>query len=181
MYNYFVKFLLLCSSYTGPLAAEIDSGGWVALGPAIKKGSGEEARQEDDPSLWVIFSKQLGNENFMIRFPEDPAYTYLSPEEMQISASADGASYTLRVLQAASVEEMELRIKDLYLQSEMDVVKVDRPAENTFDIVLRKGGKSIAQRIFLTSQHVYILETENVIFHRENHQKFITSLDVAFS
>lgn len=181
MFKCFIKFCLFCTSYTGPLAADVDSGGWVSLGPGIKKTTEEVGSQEDDPSVWVIFSKQLAGENFMVRFPEDPVYTYLSSEEMQIAASTQEGSYTLNVLKAPAAHEVEQQVKELFLKSEIDVAEVVRPTENTFDILFRKDGKWIAQRLFLTSQHLYIFQTENVIFHRENHQKFIDSLDIDFS
>jgi hypothetical protein len=117
----------------------------------------------------------------MVRFPEDPVYSYVSPDEMRISASTKTESYDLRVLKAPSREALRQQVSEILMQPEILLEEVSQADANTIDILYRKEGKWISVRFFLTSQHLYILHSENAISHRENHQKFIDSLDVVFA
>ncbi len=187
MFKSLIKLCLLCSSYVDPLevpsGTEVspDASGWVALGPALNKTVEPEAREEDDLSVWVIFAKQWGDENFMVRFPEDPTYRYISPDEMKISASTKNEIYSLRVLKAPPAEQLRQQISEVLMQTDILLEEVAKSDENTVDILYRKDGKWMSTRFFLTKHHLYILHSENAISHRENHQKFIDSLDVVFA
>jgi hypothetical protein len=136
---------------------------------------------QEDLSVWVLFSKQIGNENVMVRMPEDPKYHYLSSDEMEIVSSSGGDVYSLQVLKAVSRDSVEALMKETFLQPDILLSEVQRTADNTWDIVFRKEGKWFGQTYFLSHQHLYIFQTESSVFHRENHQKFVSSLDIIFA
>ena len=181
MFKFIIKFYLLCTSYAGPLASEMDADGWVALAPPVKKTTESVEADPEDLSVWVHFSKQIGDEKIMVRLPEDPKYHYLSPEEMEITSSHNEESYSLRILQMASRESVEEQVKEVFLQPDILLVEVTRTGDNTWDLLYRKEGKWVSQTFFLSTQHLYIFQTEDPIFHRENHQKFVSSLDIVFA
>lgn len=180
MFKFIIKCCLLSTSYTGLLGAGSESDGWVALAPVVKKSSGEMDPDKEDLSEWVLFSKQIGDENIMVRMPEDPKYHYLSSDEIEITSSHEDELYSLRVLKAVSKEAVEVQVKEVFLQPDILLAEVARTADNSWDIVYRKDGKWFGQTYFLTSEHLYIFQTENSIFHRESHQKFASSLDIVF-
>jgi hypothetical protein len=181
MFSFITKFCLLCTSYTGPLGTDMESDGWVALSPVVKKSSAEIDPDKEDLSVWVLFSKQIGEENVMVRMPEDPKYHYISSDEMEMTSSHNGGIYSLRVLKAVSKEAVEAQVKEVFLQPDILLAEVARTADNSWDIVFRKDGKWFGQTYFLSHQHLYIFQTENSIFSRENHQKFSSSLDIVFA
>ena len=72
--NFLLSFLLAMSSLTGS-----ESDGWVSV-ERPNRPSQEHVGDEDNSSIWVIFSKVMAHESFMVRFPDDPKYVYLLAE-----------------------------------------------------------------------------------------------------
>ncbi len=180
MFNFITKFCLICTSYLGSFANEADADGWVALSPVVKKTIESVENDPEESSIWVYFSKEIGDEQVMVRFPEDPKYRYLSPDEMEITSSHAGGEYSLRVLDRVSEESVEEQIKEVFLQPDISLNEISRTADHVWDISYRKEGKSVFQTFILSSHHLYIFQTEDPIFHRENHEKFVKSLDIIF-
>lgn len=179
MFRFIIKLFCFSSLFADPV---VDSSKeWASLGPVIKNTSYTTDREEEDPSIWVIFAKQMGDENFMIRFPENPVYTYPNPEELRVTAQLKGELYSATVLRVSNEDEVEVMIQRKVLGEEIAGVEVIKSAENVWDLVYRSDGKWVAIRYFLSPQHLYILQSENSLLHRENHQKFVDSLDVIFS
>jgi hypothetical protein len=181
MIKFILKFCLLCTSYTGPLGSEIDADGWVDLTPVIKKTAVGMDPEPEDLGVWVYFSKQVGNENIFVSLPEDPQYRYISEDEMEITSSGKEGTYSLRILKPVSQESVETQVKEVFLQSEIFVKEVSQKKDNTWEIQYRKDGKWIFQTFVLNAEHLYVFQTEDPISHRENHEKFVSSLDVASS
>jgi hypothetical protein len=69
IYQYVIAFLILSIPLSGS-----DDNGWVSV-PRTEQKSGHSF-QEEDPSIWVVFTKTLGPDRVMVRFPEDPVYRY---------------------------------------------------------------------------------------------------------
>ncbi|MDE3046695.1 MAG: hypothetical protein KGJ02_08680 [Verrucomicrobiota bacterium] len=53
---------------------------------------------EEEKSIWVIFSKQLGPEKILVGFPEEPLYIYREDGEMEIFSTSKGNECHLYVL-----------------------------------------------------------------------------------
>lgn len=181
MYKFIAKLFLIGSAYLGPLGDGVDSDGWVSLTPIEKRSFEDPGPDQEDPSIWPLFAKRLGDENFMVRFPTDPKYHYISQDEMEITAESPQGYYSLRVLNAVSLDAVEAQIQEVFMQTDVVLLERVKASENRWEIVYQKGGKWISQTFFLHFQHLYIFQTEDVDLHRENHQKFVTSLDVSIS
>lgn len=181
MLKFLTKLYLLCTTYAGPLAASPDADGWVALAPLLKTATEETDSKNGDSSVWAIFSKQWDGEHFMVRFPEDPIYSYPKEGEMELSSAIGEKRYTLRIVKAAGEEALEKRIKEILLEPEALLESLERPLDNVYDIFYRKEGKWVAERYLLTSQHLYVLHSDSPLTNREDHQKFVDSLDILFT
>lgn len=167
-----MRFLYLGFALFNFLFASIDSNGWVSVEPP-KKSSFEGALQEEDSSIWVVFTKKLGPEKLLVRFPEDPEYTYLTPDEMEIFTSQDGATYRLRVLKA---DPSFLKEREKQLSS--DLITEESTTPNTLDLFYRSEGSWVWERLVLTPHHLYILQTTSDTLISEGHQQFVDSLDI---
>lgn len=178
MFKFIINLSLLCSSFTEP---KPDTDGWVTIPPVKKNTFTETDADKDNSSIWALFSKQLGNENLLIRMPEDPKYRYLSSGEMEITSSSKGESYLLNVLNAVPRDSVETQVKDEFFQPEILLEEVSRISSSQWDIFYRKDGKWIAKTYMLKGNHLYIFQTESLFSHRENHQQFVSSLDIKIS
>jgi hypothetical protein len=179
MYKFITKLFLIGTAYFAPFAEGERSDGWVSLAPTEKRSFSDHGIDQEDPLIWVLFAKQLGDENFMVRFPVEPKYHYISQDEMEISAASTEGYYSLRVLNAMSSDAVEAQIQEVFMQTDVVMLENMKISENRWEIAYQKEGKWISQTFFLHFQHLYIFQTEDVVFHRENHQKFVASLDVA--
>lgn len=181
MYKFIAKLFLIGSAYVGPLGDGVDSDGWVSLTPIEKRAIEDPGLDQEDPSIWALFSKQLGDENFMVRFPVEPKYHYISQDEMEITAESPEGHYSLRVLNALPFDAVETQVQEVFMQTDVVLLEKKKVADNRWEIVYQKEGKWVAQTFLLHFQHLYIFQTEDVVFHRENHQKFASSFDVVIS
>ena len=168
------KFLF---AFLAWIAAPLDEQGW-ALVERPQKNSFEHAGDEDDPSIWVIFSKKLGKENFMVRFPEDPLYSHPSEGEMELASSKEGISYRLHIREAASLEELERRSKEIAMQPGILLIEAKRVAVDTLDLLYQTEGKWVWERLHLTPHHLYVFQTKNEVFQSDGHRYFIKSFNV---
>lgn len=172
------KFLyIFCSSLVGFIGTGPDADGWVSLENVVERTEQKFREDEKDSLVWVVFSKQVGEENIMVRFPEDPAYREI-PEGLEILSKVQGASYTLYVLDPVSIEDVGLRVERIASEKEVSFFEVIRVDLNTWDLSYQKDGRWMGQRFHLTSQHLYVLETEQDCFSAQNHDRFVSSLDV---
>lgn len=171
-----MKFLIGISLFLSSLFATPDSSGWVAVERPVKS-SIDHAGDEDDPDIWVIFSKKMGADSFMVRFPEDPKYTYLPNGDLEMTASKEGNSYRLTV-QEGSLESLEERAKAIAVQPEILLVEATRSSADTLDILYRQEDKWVWEHLFLTPHHLYIFQTKSLDLQGDGHRYFIQSFDV---
>lgn len=68
--------------------------GWALVPKPVKAQEQEEVL---DPTIWVVFAKNLGEEQFMVRFPVDPDYWMGGNGELEISAEKLGEVFDLTV------------------------------------------------------------------------------------
>ncbi len=104
----FLKFLIAIVLASTPLPAE-DNEGWFPV-EKVKEARGEG--EETDPSIWALFSKNLGLERFLIKFPVEPTYRYDEAGILEIRSEREGELYILRV------EEKGEAQKDRFYQLE---------------------------------------------------------------
>jgi hypothetical protein len=166
----FGYFIALSSLFATP-----DANGWAAVEKPRTDSAFEHAGDEDDPSIWVIFSKRLGAESFMVRFPEDPKYTYHSPDELEMTASRGAESYRLTVLES-SLEALDQRAKAIALQPGILHVESERTSATTLDLHYQRSGKWVWEHLYLTPHHLYIFQTKSDFIRGDSHSYFIHSL-----
>lgn len=81
--------------------------GWYSV---EKKPKIEDLHEEEDRTIWVLFSKDLGLERILVRFPELPKYTYLENGDLEIRCERGGELFQLTVsknlLGAAEAQEL---------------------------------------------------------------------------
>jgi hypothetical protein len=90
----FLKFLI-----GSLLAVGAPEGGWF---PVEKVQEGVHESEDDDRSIWVLFTKQLGEERIQVRFPDEPTYIYSESGGLEVSAERNGDVFSMTVLPAGS-------------------------------------------------------------------------------
>lgn len=160
------------TSVEAPYDAEAD--GWVSVERHDKEAPALGA-DETDPSIWVTFTKELGAEKFLVRFPAEPVHKYLNAEgsEMEIKASAHGSEYLLRVLAPAD-DFLTARKASLGESVHLFEKKNEKEAE----IVYWQDGYWFVERLISTQEHAYILQTKNSDFESHLHSLFAASLNI---
>lgn len=101
----FLKYLLASVLFS---AAPLVSGenGWY---PIDKEEKSEQIScPEDDPSIWVLFSKDLGGKKFQVRFPEDPIYRYTEEGDLEITSQKNKEIFQLTVKKLESLSPQTL-------------------------------------------------------------------------
>ena len=73
--------------------ARLAKEGWVAV---ARPEPIEEIFEDGDPSIWTVFSKKELDEEFIVRFPTEPVYSY-EGAQMRVFAEADGKAFLLTV------------------------------------------------------------------------------------
>jgi hypothetical protein len=156
------------------LQAELPVDGWVAVERHEKEASPEGA-DETDPSIWVVFSKKIGSEKILVRFPVEPAYKYLKEDgsEMEISASAEGSEHLALVL---SPSNDLLKTRKTSLQGA--IIILERMSEEGEEIVYWKDGYWFKEKLVSTEEHSYILQTKSADLDSDSHRIFASSLDI---
>jgi hypothetical protein len=91
---YFLKYLVaFVLAFSGMAVEPVD--GWFPVEKVATRGA--DQAEEDDSSIWVLFSKQVGDEKFLARFPSDPVYRYVGSDVLQISSEKDGERFEVTV------------------------------------------------------------------------------------
>lgn len=173
----FLLYLILTASSVLSVG---DSDGWVKIEKPYQSAAFDHAGDEDNPDLWVVFSKQFGAEHFTVRFPEDPQYNYPSLGEMAAKAFKDGESYQLTVL-SSSLEALDQRAKGLAAQPGVLWIESTQSSSCVRDILYQTEGKWVREHLLLTPHHLYIFQTTSPNFQSEGHQYFIQSLEFSSS
>ena len=168
---FFAVFSLLISS----LLNSPDIDGWVSVERPPTSIPFEHVGEEDDSSIWVLFSKKVGEESFMARFPEDPQSNYLSPGEVEVTAAKEGALHRLTVLEG-SQETLVQKAGEIASRSDILLVEAVRTSPDTFDCLYQSEGKWVWTHLHATPHHLYILETQSDTLQGDNHHYFVSSL-----
>jgi hypothetical protein len=166
----FPFFVFLFSS----LFAAPDSSGWVALERPVPY---VEEESTDLQGVWVVFSKQIGKENFTIRFPADPVYRYFD-EGMEVSAVSGSVGFRLFVSEIQDFSTFEQRLDEVQAIPDTFLIRAEKVSADTFDLVYKTEKKWVLERLFFTPNHIYTMQTSSDEFVDENHLIFVDSLYV---
>lgn len=132
------------------LAASEPADGWY---PVEKTPKGAEQVEEGDPSIWALFTKSLGDEKFLVRFPDDPVYQYIGPETLEISSAKDGETFQLTVQPAG-------------------------PADLEGDLSYEAEGKWVTVHLIQTESHFYRFKTVCNEAESPQHEAFVSSFSI---
>ena len=145
---FFLKLLIgsiLASNYIG----DVDRGEWF---PVEKKPRVGEVFSDVDPSIWVVFSKRVESEGFLVRLPEDPLYQGME------------GGFILKAADGAEIFEISVQKREAISLAQDSVFELD--------------GRWIHERIVQTDENFYRLRTYTLSSASLNHEKFISSFYV---
>ncbi len=142
----FVKFLI------GAILMGDGLGGDDGWFPVEKVPKASEVMSDIDSSIWVLFSKDLGDEQFSIRFPEEPFYR-----------SSEGGHFLVRALKGGDIYELSAEPRDLLLEGSAG----DRSFE--------WEGKWVHEHTVQTSSHTYHLRLYTSNPMAQSAKEFISS------
>ncbi|HSX14051.1 MAG TPA: hypothetical protein VLE96_06515 [Chlamydiales bacterium] len=176
MFKAIIKLSLLCSSFSA--SADADTNDWVDIAPITKNKYIDPKTDQEDLSVWTLFTKKLGDEIVRVRLPGEPKHKYLSSDELEVAANSGDSLYRVSILHGVSRESVEEQIKEVFLQPDIVLAEVNRVDENRWDVYYRKDGKWIGKTYFLKTNHLCVFYTENVVSHRQNQQDFVASFEI---
>lgn len=176
----FGKLAVSLSSFSlAALFGQIDPNGWASV-ERPKKTPFEESLEERDRSVWVVFTKVVGEEKFFVRFPNDPSYTYLPQDELEIVASEARRECRLQVL-SPKEEGSCLEKRGLALSSNPEILLVEERLEGDIgDFLYYSNGKWVWERLLKTAHHLYFFQTKSDDLSGDFHRQFVSSFEVDF-
>jgi hypothetical protein len=152
----FIYFLASFLPVVGADAPFVEGDGWVRVERPVR----EELGPNPDPSVWIVFAKQMGDEQFLIRFPDDPAYGPSSDGKgIYYASEGGGALYTLRVEPRPLGALMSLEERLRHIEGRGGEVERVEVEESGLAFDYRLGKKWIQERQIATEDHLYTLST----------------------
>ncbi len=112
----------------------------------------EEQVDERDPSIWTLFSKKVGVEKMLVRFPADPVYRYTENGALELTSERDGEVFILTVQKGGELSG-------------------DPP--HLFD-----EGKWVHEHLIQTAHHLFHFRTLSDEPQSLNHSRFISSFSL---
>ena len=169
----FSAFLVGASPQTIP-----DPDGWVSV---ERPDVYQEEFPEEEQGIWVVFSKEMEGEKFLVRFPDDPQYLYF-PGGIQFDASQGLDRLRLQVKKKGALEIgsfFDERVQEIKDTPNAILLKAKRSAGNSrLDLFYRIDEKWVWERILSTPKLLYTFHTESPEMTGDAHRQFISSLDV---
>ena len=138
--NYIISFLIGFA----PLAEE---DGWFP----VEQGFTAQEQVEEGAAAWTFFSKTLGSEKFLVRFPEEPTYLYTVLGDLKITSQKEGEQFQLTVQQEGEPRE---------------------------DLLYLLDGKWVREHFVQTDSHFYHFKTLSERPNSPAHQEFISSFSI---
>lgn len=170
-----LKYLIGAILAAGPIApaeGEKDEG-WF---PVEQKEETPFGGDEIDPSIWVVFAKQLAGEKIVLRFPEDPAYSHPAPGVLEIVALKGGEQFVLRAVERGEGgDPFTARAAEVQALPEAEAFEIDQ-AESS--LLYKKEGKWVREQIVQSAGHYFLFQTTSPTPDEASHRIFFTSFQV---
>ncbi len=170
-----LKYLIGAVLAAGPIApagAE-ESDGWF---PVEQKEETPFEGDEIDPSIWVVFAKQLAGEKIVLRFPEDPTYSHPAPGVLEIASSKDGEQFFLRAVERdGGGDPFSQRAAEIQALPDAEAFEIDQ-AESS--LLYKKEGKWVREQIVQSAGHYFLFQTASPMSDGVSHRIFFTSFQV---
>ena len=164
-----------------PLQAskEVDEDGWYTV-PRPKKED-VQGSDERDLSVWVVFSKQIGAEKFLISMPNEPVYRYTDREgsQMEVYSTSGNDQFSLQVLKTASDDpNYLLDARKISCPIAMIVEEVRASESNPYsELTYWYEGNWYHERVVVTGESTYFLQTKSPDFSLGTHNHFASSFN----
>lgn len=159
-------------------APKMDADGWVPV-ERPKQEAEMVGADERDPSIWVVFAKQIGSEKIILKFPDEPTYRYAhkNGEEMEVTASAFGVEHKFQVVPQtyASSEEM---LRQRVGQLEGYTVISQKWDENSAEWMGWKDDFWVQEKIIRGEFRTFFLQTKSASIEANSHRAFVESFDL---
>jgi len=173
----FVKLLFSFGLLLADLPA-MDAEGWVTVERSRKEAEAQGA-DERDPSIWVVFSKQIGAEKILVSFPDEPVYRYMNGDgaELEVSGKAHGIEHRFQMFKEifqSSEQMLDLRLKQL---EKVSIVE-KRVSENSVELLFWQDGFWVQEKLIRTENRVFFLQTKSSEIERDSHRAFTQSFDL---
>lgn len=166
--NYLVAILLA----SGALVAQEGKDGWFPVEQPPKPSTSLEGI---DPSIWVLFTKSLGEERIRVRLPQDPSYKFSFTGIFEISSQKEGEIFELK---AYPQGEIEKRIEEIRSLPEVSLISLESVGEGRANLTYKLNEKWVQESLFQTVHHLYSLQTVGETLEPTNHLSFTRSFDV---
>jgi hypothetical protein len=173
----FVKLLFSFGLLLAELPA-MDAEGWVTVERPRKEAEAPGA-DERDPSIWVVFSKQIGAEKILISFPDEPVYHYMDGDgaQLEATAKAHGIEHRFQMFKQifrSSEQMLSLRLKQL----EKATIVEQRVSENSAELLFWQDGFWVQEKLIRTENRAFFLQTKSSEIERDSHRAFTQSFDL---
>ena len=158
---------------------EVDEDGWYTV-PKPKKED-VQGSDERDLSTWVVFSKQIGLEKFLVSMPNEPVYRYTDSEgeQMEVYSSSGNDQFSLHVLK--TVDGNPNYLLDARKSSCPDALIVEEIRASEFnaysELTYWYEGNWYHERVIVTGEATYFLQTKSSEFSLEAHNHFAGSFN----
>ena len=155
-----------------------DPDGWV---PVERAETQKEEFPEEENGFWVVFSKEMEGEKFLVRFPDDPSYRY-NLGGIQLDSFQDEDHMCLQVEKRLGGEiatYFDGRMEEIKSIPQAILLKAKQgEMGDRLDLFYRIDEKWVWERIVVTSKLLYTFRTESPAMTGEAHRKFIASFDI---
>jgi hypothetical protein len=166
------KYLICSLLISGSLVSGEIGDGWF---PIKKTESTLSEGEEADSSIWVLFTKNLGEERISCRLPEDPIYKYSLSGVFEVSSQKEGEIFELKAIQQGEIEK---RIEEVRALSGVSLISVDLLSEGRASIAYKLNEKWVRESLVQTAHRLYLLQTTGETPESANHLAFVTSFQV---
>lgn len=170
-----LKYLIGAILAAGPIApAEAgESEGWF---PVEQKEEAPFEGDEIDPSIWVVFAKQLAGEKIVLRFPEDPVYRHPAPGVLEIASSKDGEQFLLRAVERGEGgDPFGQRVAEIQALPDAEAFEIDEDASS---LLYKRGGVWVREQVVQSAGHYFLFQTSSPTSDGASHRIFFTSFQV---
>lgn len=148
---------------------------------SVERPNTHREDEEEENGIWVVFSKKFQGEKFHVRFPGDPAYSYL-PGGMLLDAAHGEDRFNLKVESADGKEVKAIfndRLQEIETLPQALVLKTKLSSDGRmFDLFYQCDEKWVWERMIASSKLCYTFHTESPEMSGEAHRQFISSLDI---
>ncbi len=168
------KLMFFLGALQTEVSAQPNFDGWVAIERSEKEVLPLSA-DERDPSIWVVFSKEIGSEKILVRFPVEPTYKYLTKDgsEMELLAISGGNEH--RVLIGKPSKDL---LGERKANLEGAIAVHEKVGTENAELTYWKDGFWFMERLIATKDHSYILQTKSETIDSDSHLAFAASFDL---